>query len=363
MNISVRDSILAVHRWTGLTVGLVLVFIAITGVSMAFRAQLEPVVDSDLRDKHGCTAPLALDALAARAHAAYPGKAVAQVQTADGGSAPTIVRFSDLHDIHLDSCTGSVLGQRNRWGGFFGTVEWLHRLRFIGNTDVSESVGGTVALFTALVMVAGGLLVWWPRSWKTFRKGLEFRLELKGRAFDMSLHRTAGFYVAAVLLLSSLTALTLTFDWARGAIFAATGTAPMTKKPSIEPSKAPLAPLETLLARTLQAVPAARDVQINLPKKPRDTVEVQVIERGAPHKEAKTFVYLKPATGEVIRVDSYAASSLGNKVYRFIGALHMGAIGGLPVQALLFTGILGVPLLGFTGVRSWWRGRRSLNAR
>jgi vanillate O-demethylase ferredoxin subunit len=363
VNIAVRSFILSVHRWTGLTVGLVLVFIASIGVSMAFRAQLEPIVDSDLRDKHGCTAPLPLDALASRARAAYPGKPVALVQTSDGGTAPTIVRFSDLHDIYLDSCTGNVLGQRNRWGGFFGTVEWLHRLRFIGDTDVSESIGGTVALFAALVMVAGGLVAWWPRTWKAFRNGLKFRLQLKGRAFDMSLHRTAGFYVAAVLLLSSLTALTLTFDWARGAIFAATGTAPMPRKPAAEASKAPLAPLETLMARTLQAVPGARDVQINLPKKPRDAVEVQVIERDAPHKEARTYVYLAPATGAVIRVDSYAASSLGNKVYRFVGALHMGAIGGPAVQALLFTGILGVPLLGFTGMRSWWRGRRSLNAR
>ena len=329
---------------------------------MAFRKQLEPIVESELHDVSGCTARIPLDALAARAHAASPEKPVVQIETSDAGQT-TIVRFSDLQGIYLDSCTGKVLGHRNRWGGFFGTVEWLHRLRFVGNTDVSEPIGGSVALFAALVMVVGGLAVWWPRTWKAFRNGLKFRPQLKGRAFDMSLHRTAGFYVAAVLLLSSVTALTFSFDWARGAIFAATGTKPLPAKPVLEPPKAPLAPLETFMARTLQAVPNARDVQINLPKKPRDAVEIQVVERDAPHTEARTFVYLAPETGDVIRVDSYAASGLGNKVYRFIGALHMGLIGGPLVQALLFTGILGVPLLAFTGIRSWWRGRRSLNAR
>ena len=345
-----------------MTVGLLLVFLAVTGVSMAFRAQLEPIVESELHDPDACAAPLPLDALASRAHAAYPDKRIVQLETSDAGRGPTIVRFADLQGIYLDSCTGKMLGERNRWGGFFGTIEWLHRLRFIGNTDVSEPIGGSIALFAAVVMVMGGLLVWWPRTWKAFRNGLKLRMKLEGRAFDMSLHRTAGVYVASVLLLSSVTALTFSFDWARGAIFAATGTQPLPKKPVLPPSTARIASLETLRARTMQAVPNARDLQINLPKKPRDAVEVQVVERDAPHAEAKTFVYLAPATGALVRADRYAESGLGNKIYRFVGALHMGLIGGPLVQALLFTGILGVPLLAFTGIRSWWRGR-CLNAR
>lgn len=346
-----------------MTVGLALVFLAITGASMAFRAQLEPIVESELREAGGCASPLPLESLAERARAAHPGKAVVQLEMRAGGGRPAIVRFADLDGIYLDVCTGDVLGQRNRWGGLFGTIEWLHRLRFIGNTELSEPIGGTLALFAAVVMVAGGLAVWWPRTWKAFRNGLALRLRLKGRAFDMSLHRTAGFYVAAVLLLSSVTALTFAFDWARGAIFAVTGTQPLPKKPVLQASAAPLASFDTYLARTLGEVPNARDLQINLPKKPRDAVEVQVVERDAPHAEAKTFVWLQPSDGAVIRVDRYAQSGLGHKIYRFVGALHMGLVGGPLVQALLFTGILGVPLLAFTGIRSWWRGRRSLNVR
>ena len=355
-----RNSVLTIHRWTGLTVGLILVFLALTGVSMAFRSEIEPIVDAGLLQVNSrCASRLPLDDLAARARLSHPGETVAQVETSTGPG-PTIVRFADMNGVYFDACTGHVLGQQNRWGGFFGTIEWLHRLRFVGDTDVSETIGGSVAFVALVVMVAGGLFVWWPRTWKAFRNGIKFRFNLRGRAFDMSLHRSAGFYVAAVLLLSTTTALTFTFDWARGAIFAATGTKPMPRKPVLEPSKAPLAPLEAMLASTLRAVPDANDIQIILPRKPRDSVEVQVVEDGAPHKEAKTFVFLQPASAQVIRVDSYAASGLGNKIYRFLGALHMGAIGGPPVQALLFMGILGVPLLAFTGFRSYLRGRRAV---
>ena len=85
VNTALRNSILVVHRWTGLTVGLMLVFLAITGASMAFRTEVEPVIESELHDVSGCAARLPLDALAARAHAAYPEKPVVQVETSDAG--------------------------------------------------------------------------------------------------------------------------------------------------------------------------------------------------------------------------------------------------------------------------------------
>ncbi|TMG88658.1 MAG: PepSY domain-containing protein, partial [Betaproteobacteria bacterium] len=41
LNLALRKTILQVHRWTGLTLGLVAVFLAITGLAMVFRSQLE----------------------------------------------------------------------------------------------------------------------------------------------------------------------------------------------------------------------------------------------------------------------------------------------------------------------------------
>src|SRR3984893_17513677 len=69
---TVRTLVLQAHRWTGLTVGLVLVFMAITGSLIAYRPHLEPIVNSELLTVPACANRVALDTIAAHARAAHP---------------------------------------------------------------------------------------------------------------------------------------------------------------------------------------------------------------------------------------------------------------------------------------------------
>jgi vanillate O-demethylase ferredoxin subunit len=69
---TVRTLVLQAHRWTGLTVVLVLVFMAITGSLIAYRPHLEPIVNSELLTVPACADRVPLDTLAANARAAQP---------------------------------------------------------------------------------------------------------------------------------------------------------------------------------------------------------------------------------------------------------------------------------------------------
>src|SRR5437870_4660249 len=69
---TVRTLVLQAHRWTGLTVGLVLVFMAITGSLIAYRSHLEPVVNRDLLTVPACANRAPLDTLISNARAAHP---------------------------------------------------------------------------------------------------------------------------------------------------------------------------------------------------------------------------------------------------------------------------------------------------
>jgi ferredoxin-NADP reductase len=355
--LSVRKGLLRIHRWTGLTLGLAIVYLAVTGLTMVFRPQLQPIVERGLRHEAPCGARLPLDELAARARAAHPGAAVARIDTFQGGSGATIVRFADKRNVHVNSCTGAILGEQSQWGGFFGTMEQLHRFRFIDNADVTELIGGSLSLVLALVMVGGGLAMWWPPNLKALKSAATPRLRLSGRAFDVNLHRTAGLYACLVILMSALTSLTFTFDWARRAVFAAAQSPRPAPKPTLEAASAAVLPAEAFMHRALAIAPDAREIDVIYPRKPRDAVEIDIVERDAPHPGARGFLYMDPGTGDVLRYEPYAASSMGNKIYRWLGSLHTGNVGGLPVQLLLFAGILGVPVLGYTGIRSYLRRR------
>ena len=82
-----------------------------------------------------------------------------------------------------------------------------------------------------------------------------------------------------------------------------------------------------------------------------------MIAADAPHPNARSYAWFDAATGALLRFEPYAASSEGSKAYRWLSSLHMGHIGGALGQAVLFLGVLGVPLLAYTGIRSYLRGR------
>ncbi len=351
----IRQAILRIHRWTGLTVGLAILFAAITGLVLLFRPQLEPLVDADVRRAAACGTRVALDTLIDNARATHPGVAIRQIEISEGGFGTTIVRFADTFGVHFDPCTGAAFDARSRWAGPFNRVEQLHRWRFLADADVAETITGSVALTCALAMGLGGITVWWPSTRRQWKGAWKLRPGLKGAAFEINLHRTYGAYAAVILIATTLSAQTLAFEWPRRLIDAVTGSPAHAKKPAASTASGTPQPMEALLTRALAAVPAARDVTLSGPRKAGESVEAIIIERGAPHPNARTLVSLDPYTGAVLRVQPYATASTGYKVYRWLASLHMGYIGGVFGQLVLFFGILAVPVLGYTGIRSYFR--------
>jgi ferredoxin-NADP reductase/uncharacterized iron-regulated membrane protein len=358
MNSILRRSSLQVHRWTGLTVGLLVVFLAITGLSLVFRPQLEPMVERDLHEVSACSSTLPIDAIVASARSAHPKVGIELVKIAEG-SEPAVVRFVDKVGVHVDPCNGAVLGQQHRWAGVFNTFEQLHRFRFIESADVGNFITGSAAFVVLFAFVVGGLVVWWPATVQAFKRSFKPATHLKGRAFEVNLHRTIGLYASLVLLVVALTAMPIAFKRVRYAMYSATGSAMPAPKPQSTKLSADMKrlPLETFWQRARTLVPDPLHAVLIYPRKESDPVEISLVAQGAPHPEAISSLFLDAYSGEVLRFEPYAQSGVGNKIYRWATALHMGYVGGLFGQVLLFVGVLGVPVLAYTGTSSYLRRR------
>src|SRR5690242_15371099 len=114
-----RDILLPIHRWVGLVVGLPLTVVAITGLTMVFRPQLEPLADGALRTTSTCATRATVEAQAHAARGVHGDGPIRQVEIAAAEPGTTVVRFVDLQEVYVDPCGARVLGQRHRWGGFF----------------------------------------------------------------------------------------------------------------------------------------------------------------------------------------------------------------------------------------------------
>ena len=162
MRALIRTFVLPVHRWTALTVGLVVLWMALTGLGLLFRTELEPLVARGLETVNACAAPQAVDELVARARLAHPQGAVRLVAIEGSGTRSVWVRFGNGDTVYLDPYSGRILGDLNKYRGLFGALEYLHRLEFLAGAG--HLAAGTAALAFALVIVLGGLALWWPVS-------------------------------------------------------------------------------------------------------------------------------------------------------------------------------------------------------
>lgn len=338
---SLSALLLTCHRWTGLTLGLVVLYMALTGAGLAFRTQLEPLTDAALLAAPVCRMR-PLDDLTSAAIAAHPGK-LESLRFDPRGGQTLAVHLADGITVYVDPCDGAVRGQRGNFGGLFGGLEQWHRLLFWEAHDVALTIvaGGFLAL-----LVIAGFIVWWPRR----RMGMKINAKLKGQALLANIHRTVGFYGGLILLVTAATGLMMVTD---------VGKAPPRKMAVGDGEPAGPAVLWTNAAAKLSA---PIDVLIRLPRRKSDPVRMLVREADAPHPRARDELILDPVSGEVLSYVPYEKTSTGGKFANWLVSVHTGQVGGVFGAALMFCGAASVPVLAYCGILLYWRRRKTVKA-
>lgn len=363
MNGSFRSKLLWLHTWSGLTIGLVAVFLGVTGAIFVLRPQLERLLHRELFLVPACAQRIALDALTASALEAHPGGTLESLEIHADTRASIAVKFTNDDYVYLDPCTGGVLGMQNAYGGVFGTADRLHRFWFMDKTTGKRIAGWATALFS-VVLIIGGITLWWPRSMLSLKGALQFNPRLPGSARTISLHKAAGLYSSLVLLALALTALPISFPPIKSAIYSATGYVKPPEPRSAAPAGAQRVPMQALWRTSRSLVPDWEWMSFGYAHQPADPVEVQILERGSPHKNAKSHLYLDAYTGAALSLSHYATDvGLGRKIYLYCVALHAGLVWGLPYQLLLLVASLAMPLLAYSGFSTYLRRKLRKPAR
>jgi ferredoxin-NADP reductase len=357
MTPALRKKLLWLHTWSGLTVGLVVVFLALTGAGFVLRPQLEDIVYKDLHVVPRCDAPLTMDALADAARARHPAAKLHSIEATSDPAASVAVMFTDKDYVYVDPCTARVLGVQNQYGGFFGVLDSLHRFRFFSDQKLGRVVAGWANTVFLVLLIGVGIALWWPRNRQALKGALKFNVRLPGSARTLSLHKVVGLYTALVLVLITLTGLPLGFEPVKNMIYAAAGYVPPAKPLShAAPAGTARVPMEAFWQKTRQLVPNVEWVSMRYPVKPGAAYEAEVLEKGMPHSIAKGYHYMDAYTGQTLKLSNYTDDQhIGRKIYLYCIALHAGMVGGLPYQLLLFIATLGVGVQAYSGLSPYLR--------
>lgn len=352
-----RGKLLWFHTWTGITVGVVMLLFALTGAALAMRDQIDARLMAPLTAASSCSEGLPIEGLVARAKSALPGEALKAVNMGTRPSETVSVEFRNDDLVYFDPCNGRMLGTQNEYGGFSGTMDWLHRFHFI---EDGRFVGGVFNLAILVFLVFGGVILWWPSSRAALRSRITYDRKLPRTARLLSLHRVIGIYAFVLLLLLTATAVPISFGWGKSLIETATGSSTATPKPpKLALAKGAPLPLDRIRDVALSRMPSAKTVSINFPKKKNEPLRIEMLEAGAPHINAKSYLFIDPVTGATLKSAHYATDvPLGRKVYLYCIALHAGLVGGIGYQLLLLLCCLVVPIEFYSGVVAYFARRK-----
>ena len=213
----VKKSLFQLHWFFGITAGLVLALMGITGAIWSFQDELlelfnPEVLTVEVRQQGVLPMPELVrrieteqgDKVAMLWVQPRSGRAARVFFTPPPGERRGVLRYADPYTGKLQ---GEVAGQ-----GFFDLMLQLHR--FLAMGDSGRQITGACTLMLIFFCLSG-LYLRWPRKALNWRTWLTLDWAKKGRAFNWDLHAVAGTWCLLFYLLFALTGLFWSYEWYR----------------------------------------------------------------------------------------------------------------------------------------------------
>jgi uncharacterized iron-regulated membrane protein len=375
-----RTIIFWMHLAAGVTAGVVIFIMSVTGALLAFQPQILRVLERDQRlvdVAHGARR-LDTSALVRAAAAARPGVQPVSFTLEADPTAAALVAFGPAGNVYVNPYTGTILGSGSpRARAFFRTMTDWHR--WLGQNgegrNTARSITGASNL-AFLGLAVSGLFLWWPRQWtrSRFRNAMRLDLAAHGKARDFNWHTVIGFWCAPVLIVLTASGAVISYPWATNLVYRLSGSAPPAapQTPSA-PASAPASSasqvastvnvpgnLEHLWNRAVDQTPGWGSMVMRLPARPGAPVAFTITDAAHWNQFARSQLILDGKTGDVVRWEPYAATSRGQKVRGWMRFAHTGELGGVFAQAVAGVACVGGAFLVWTGlalalrrVRAW----------
>ncbi|MGG3794002.1 sulfite reductase flavoprotein subunit alpha [Pseudomonas paraversuta] len=353
-----KKTLFQLHWFFGITAGLVLALMGITGATVSFQDELlnllNPSVLKVEKLDSGTLAPAEL----IRRVEATEGKQVSMLWVGvDSDSAARIFftpppgeRRGQLR--YVDPYTGTYQGDASGQG-FFDLMLQLHRFLAMGQTG--RQITGACTLMLIFFCLSG-LYLRWPRQALNWRAWLTLDWAKKGRSFNWDLHSVAGTWCMIFYLLAALTGLSWSYEWYNKGLqklFSDSPNSQQRKGGRGQPGPAgpaPVADYDAIWATIQQAAgPQLSLYNVRMPPVAGQPATVFYLRSDSPHERAFNQIVLDPVTGVIKQHQRYADKSYKAQLLTSIYALHVGSYWGLPGRILVTIASLSMPLFFITG--------------
>lgn len=360
-----------IHLWLAVPFGLIITIICFTGALLVFEDQVTQLTNRHLYyvESPG-SQPLPVGTLVEKVESQLTkGATITGVTIYPQPDRSYQVNLSAPKGaaVYIDPYTGEVLGQSQRTP-FFRTVFMLHRWLLDsqpadGGIFWGKRITGISTLLFVIILLSG-IVIWWPRSRKGLKNGIQIALR-KGKArFWHDLHAAGGIYVLLLVLVMALTGLTWSFDWYKNAFYTLFGvetTAPA-KGPAPK-EKSPQGPQPgTTTEATAPVTPFAcwQQVYDQVAAENPDRLKIEITD-GTARVSNNRYGNIRgtdrytfdPQSGQITGASLYKDTGNSGKIRGWIYSVHTGAWGGNLTRIIWFLAALLGATLPLTGYYLW----------
>ncbi|MBC3885225.1 PepSY domain-containing protein [Undibacterium sp. FT31W] len=360
------------HRWIGLTLGTILILVAITGTLLTVLRPLDEWIHADLfkvmpetgfasRPSGAGTSAIDTDVLEQvrqRLRSEFGSQTSLRLRPAQQAddSIRAAVHGSWNGVIFYDPHTATELGRRNDHWTLVNFLFELHSTLLLGEAGKTILA---IASLAYLLLLISGLVLWWPIRWH-HAWSVKLRAGTTRALFD--LHRVGGSLFGILIAISVVSGIYMAWRPLSATVTALSGASVMTAPrlsiaATIQHATMHPASLDLQVSNAHTALPAGQVTLVQLPASPNQPIRVRVKLTDDPHPIGLSSVWLHPVTAKVLAVQRWDQLDPGIRAFAVMYPLHIGDLGG--VLHTYLVAILGIALATFggSGIWLWWRRR------
>jgi len=362
------------HLVAGVSAGVVILLMSLTGVALMYERQILAWADSGYRSNAPSPSAtrLPLESVVERMRTARPDVQPSALTVRSDADAPVTVAAGQ-RTFYVDAYRGTVVGEASRTGAraAMSTLREWHR--WLAMSGDERATGRAITGWSTLVflgIVCSGIYLWLPKrwAWQNVRAVVLFRPGLQGKARDFNWHNVIGIWSAVPLFFVVLSALPISFPWANAAVYHAVGENPpppparpattneelRTRTRNVEPGTRNL---EVAFARAAREVQGWRSIAVRLPASPEGYVfTIDRGDGGQPHLRDTLTV---AASGQVVKFEPFSSQTLGRRLRSISRFTHTGEVLGLAGQTVAGMVSAGAVVLVWTGLALAYRRIRA----
>lgn len=371
-NNNLKKAIGQLHLWLGLSSGIIVFIIAITGCLYAFQEEIQNSTE-EYRFVEKQNLPFLLPSqLEQIARKELPNKALHAIKYNGGEKSAEAIFFhyepTYYYIVYLNPYSGKVIQKVNMEEGFFRFILDGHYYLWLPEQIGQIVVASSTLIFLTLIL--SGLYLWYPRNKNATKQRFRFKWKkgTKWKRKNYDLHNITGFYVLIIALIFAITGLVWGFQWFAYSYYTILGGEksliyedPVSTKKTALTNK----PVDKIWALMQKEYPQAKSIEVHPPENDSTAIAANA------NPEFGTFWktdyrYFDQYTLEEKEVKhiygKYIDTTISDKLMRMNYDIHTGAVFGLAGKIFAFLISLLIASLPVSGFYIWWgRNKKKKN--